>query len=388
MDRSGAIAATLWLGALTPPPVGAQATESKERIAALEETLPALLPKHHVAALSVAVIRRGRVVWSAAYGEQGPGVRATPATLFNVASMAKPVSAETILRLVAAGRLTLDEPMAPTWVDPDVAGDPRHLKLTPRLALSHQTGFPNWRRMNAGGRLAFLTDPGTRFGYSGEGYNYVARFAEKRLGAGFEQLADEKVFGPIGLTRMSYSSRPWMAGLVATPMDTVGRWGTPDLHPEGQWKAADDVFTTAAEYARFMISVMKGEGLNPGLAAERMRFHVSIAGEWPCVIEPVDRCPNRAGMALGWFRFDYGDGAVIWHGGDDWGEHSLAYFYPKTQDGYVILVNGGSGRYAVIDAADLLDDRSPIPSYRAAHRSPIGTWLRALLDAEYAGKLR
>jgi hypothetical protein len=178
-----------------------------------------------------------------------------------------------------------------------------------------------------------------------------------------------------------------MEGLVATPMDTVGQWGTADLRPEGDWKAADDVFTTAPEYARFLVSVMKGEGLHPRIADERMKVQTSIEGEWPCVAEPADRCPDVAGMALGWFRFDYGSHPVIWHGGDDWGEHSLAYFYPETQDGFVILVNGGSGRYAVIDAADLLDDHSPIPAFTAARRSPIGTWLRALLDAAYAGKL-
>jgi CubicO group peptidase (beta-lactamase class C family) len=129
------------------------------------KALAALLGKHRVAAISVAVVRQGQLVWSAVYGQQGPGRPATSQTLFNVASMAKPIAAETVLRLVSAGRLSLDDSMDPGWVDPDVAGDPRHSKLTPRLALSHQTGFPNWRRMNQGGRLAFLVEPGTRFGY-------------------------------------------------------------------------------------------------------------------------------------------------------------------------------------------------------------------------------
>ena len=109
----------------------------------LADALAALLGKHHVAALSVAVVKRGTIAWSAVYGEQGPGKPATSQTLFNVASMAKPISAETVLRLVSAGRLSLDDPMDPGWVDPDVADDPRHMRLTPRIALSHQTGFPN-----------------------------------------------------------------------------------------------------------------------------------------------------------------------------------------------------------------------------------------------------
>ena len=368
-------------------PAMAQATLSPKRMAELDAGLPALLDRYHVAALGVGIIRQGEIIWTRAYGEQAPGIPASTETLFNVASMTKPITAETILRLVAAGRISLDEPMAPSWVDPDVAGDPRHLRLTPRIALSHQTGFPNWRYLNESGQLGFLFDPGSRFGYSGEGYTYVARFAEKKLGAGFELLADEYVFRPIGMASTSYSRRDWMVGRIATPKDTTGAWGKPDLHPEGRWNAADDIFTTVHDYATFMISVMNAEGLSPELAVERIRTETSIASEWPCVAKPADRCPNPAGMTLGWFRFDYGAEPLIWHGGDDWGEHGLAYYYPRTRAGVVVLVNGGNGRYAELDALDLLDDHPPIPSFAKARRSPLAVWLRSLLDAAYAGKL-
>jgi CubicO group peptidase (beta-lactamase class C family) len=346
-----------------------------------------LIAKYHVAGLGAGVMRGGKLVWTGFYGEQGPGIKATAATLFNVASMAKPITAETIVRAAAAGQLSLDQPMAPTWVDPDIASDRRHLALTPRIALSHRTGFPNWRRMNRGGKLAFLVDPGTRFGYSGEGFNYVARFAEKKTGETLEALADKYVFRPMGMTQTSYSQRGWMTGRVATPMDTTGHWGKPDLHPAGHWSAADDIYTTVADYAGFLSGVMSGQGLTAEQAADRFRAEVDISPEWPCVAKPADRCPDHASYALGWFRFDYGADPVIWHGGDDWGEHSIAYFYPKTRDGVIVLVNGGNGRYAVIDAVDLLDDHSPIPAFAKAHRSPIGGWLRALLDAAYAGTL-
>ena len=383
--RSGPL--LVLLGALVVPPIAGGQTPTPSRIRELDQALPAILARRHVAGIAVAVIRNGRVTWSAEYGLQGPGTKATDSTLFNGASMAKPVTAETILRLANAGRLSLDESMATALVDPDVAGDPRHVKLTPRVALSHQTGFPNWRRENKGGKLAFLVDPGSRFGYSGEGYNYVARFAEKKLGVPFDALVDEMVFRPIGLRSSSLSSREWMAGRVATPMDTTGRWGKPDLRPAGDWKAADDLFTTARDYAEFMISVMNGDAVRPERAAERISIQVDIGNQWPCVTKPAELCPSRAGFALGWFRFDYGDDQVIWHGGDDWGEHSLAYFYPKTRDGVVVLVNGGSGRFAVTDALDLLDDQSPIERFARARRSPIAAWLSALLEAAYAGKL-
>lgn len=166
------------------------------------------------------------MLWTRVYGEQSPGVPATEQTLYNVASLAKPVSAETMLRLAAAGRVSLDEPLAGYWVDPDVAADPRHQRLTPRIALSHRTGFPNWR-FQAGGTLAFERDPGAALGYSGEGYEYARRFAQRKLGAGWESLASQYVFGPLGLTRTTYTRQPWFAGRIALPYGREGRYRDP-----------------------------------------------------------------------------------------------------------------------------------------------------------------
>ena len=87
-----------------------------------------------------------------AYGEAAPGMPASNATLYNIASMSKPISAEVILRLAAVNKLSLDEPMHAYWVDPDLAADPRAKLLTTRMALDHQTGFANWRR-ETGGKL-------------------------------------------------------------------------------------------------------------------------------------------------------------------------------------------------------------------------------------------
>jgi hypothetical protein len=63
-------------------------------------------------------------------------------------------------------------------VDPDIAQDPWHKLLTPRLSLTHQTGFTNWRH-HTENVLQIQWEPGTQTGYSGEGYDYVARFADK-----------------------------------------------------------------------------------------------------------------------------------------------------------------------------------------------------------------
>ena len=156
------------------------------------------------------------------------------------------------------GQMTLDEPMARYWVDPDIATDPRRERLTARLALNHQSGFPNWRPDSAGGRLAFLFDPGSAFGYSGEGYDYVGRFAEKRVGRDFESLAQQYVLGPAGMTSTSYSSRGRMRNRLAIPLDTAGAWARPQVSDSGHWSGANNLITTIGDYARFVVSVSAG----------------------------------------------------------------------------------------------------------------------------------
>ena len=93
----------------------------KARAAQLDSVFPALLAKHGVATAGIGVLRGGKLVMTRYYGEQSPGVPPSRATLFNVASITKTVAAEAILRLVAAGKLSLDDSMASHWVDPDVA---------------------------------------------------------------------------------------------------------------------------------------------------------------------------------------------------------------------------------------------------------------------------
>jgi len=134
------------------------------RITALDAIVPTLLAKHDVPAVGMDVATVDGVVLAATYGGARSGERADEGTLFNGASVTKMLAAETVLRLSATGAFSIDEPMAPIWVDPNVADDPRHELLTPRHALAHQTGFPNWRSQADDNRLAFSFTPGTRPG--------------------------------------------------------------------------------------------------------------------------------------------------------------------------------------------------------------------------------
>lgn len=340
------------LGAQSARPASPSvASTTPDARATLDARAPGWLAEHGVPSLAVAYIRDGQVAWTRVYGNQADGVPASDSTLYNIASLTKPLFAELVLRLAADGRLSLDEPMSPVWTDPDVASDPRHDAFTPRLALSHQLGFTNWRRETEGVlRIGF--QPGTQFRYSGEGYEYARRFVERKLGASTNDLARQYVFGPAGMRSTSFVRQPWFTGRTAMPMGPEGRWGTPSTDDEAN--AADDIHTTIGDYARFVISVMAHDRLPAALAAQRDSIHAT--GAERCDPAKVPVCPVRIGYGLGWTVFEYADPAqnVLWHTGGDWGEKTIVFYWPNRREGAVLFTNGAKGFDVMVPAATLL----------------------------------
>lgn len=342
------------------------------RIARLEAQVPGLIAKHRVAGVGIALIEEGQVVWSGSFGERAPGEPVTAETMFNTASVAKTVTAETVLRLVQGGRISLDEPISQHWTDDDLADDPRYQSLTPRILLSHRSGLLNWPFAYEDGKLAFVSEPGERLTYSGAGYEMLAHFVEAKLGEDFETLARTAVFEPMGLRGISLSRREWIDPFIPRPMDGEGVYHPPYTYPGsgwvkpiGYWDGADDLYVTVADYATFLLGVMSGDGVGEELAAER--FHVvsdasGIPG-WACVVKPAARCPERHGYGLGWAVFEYADRTFIQHGGTDFGEHAMVYFVPETRQGVVIFVNGGNGTFVALDILDLLEERHPLAEH-------------------------
>jgi CubicO group peptidase (beta-lactamase class C family) len=363
--------ATAAAGDLLSTPAHRTSSSSFSRAALADAGVPPLLAKWRVAGAGIAVIRGYRVIWTGYYGEQGPGVPASSNTMFNTASVAKSITAETVLRLVAQGRLSLDEPIAKFYSEPDLAGDARYAKLTPRLILIHESGLLNWSYNYEDKKLAFVADPGVRFGYSGAAFDILAKFLEKKLGVDFETLVKTTLFKPIGMQSISMSRRASIDSRVTTPMNADGVYeapyttAQPDWH-HGSWSAASDLYVSIEDYAKFLISVMRQEGMTPALTADRWRVQASFAGakEWECFAAPFVTCPNAYGFGLGYLVFDYKDAKFIWAGGNDSGENALAYFSSNAPgDAVIVFVNGGNGIYATTDIIDLVDPTQKLAAY-------------------------
>jgi CubicO group peptidase (beta-lactamase class C family) len=331
--------------------------------AKISQDVPGWLKQYNVPSASVAYIANGRLAWTVVAGEQSPGVPATDKTLYNIASLTKPIVAETILRLASQNKLQLDEFIYPYWVDPDIKNNPWNKLLTPRLCLSHQTGFANWRRMT-NGILTFKFQPGTQSSYSGEGFFYVARFAQNKAGQPFDRLAQNYVLGPLGMKDTSFIVQDWFNGRLAQPY-TNSVFLPPAL--TSTWNAADLVETTITDYARFVASVMRNDGLSPAIAAERLvmtrDWTSEDAREQVCTHEtPGTACHISAGMGLGWQIIVHNGVTIVDHSGSDTGVNTHAFFVPSKHVGAVIFTNGENGSKVIGEIVHVL---SPDPVYAA-----------------------
>lgn len=287
------------------------------------------LKENHVPTLGLGIIENGKLQQIKVFGEITKGIPAPYNTIFNVASLTKPVTAMVALKLVSSGKWNLDEPVYKYWTDPDIANDPRNRQLTTRLILSHQTGFPNWRWMSDDKRLHFQFSPGTRYQYSGEGLEYLRKAMEKKFHKSLQQLADELIFQPLKM----YDTRYVWDKNVDTSRLAIGYDKNGNAYQTVKNKtpnAADDLLTTIEDYGKFLISVMNGDGLTKKVFEE--------------MTSPQVASTKGKHFGLGFEIYDLGDGAyALSHGGDDNGVHTIVFIFPKTKQGLLIFTNADTG---------------------------------------------
>jgi CubicO group peptidase (beta-lactamase class C family) len=322
-----------------------------------------------VSSVSIARIEDGAIVFSAVFGSQSPGRAATPATLYNIASMTKPISAEVVLRLASSRNISLDEPIYPYWIDSDIAKDDRHKLLTPRIALSHQTGFPNWRA-ETGGVLAFNCTPGSAYTYSGEGYEYLARFVEKKIGVCFEDLAQSLVLDPAGMQDTSYTKRAWFRGRVAFPTTCQGISFLPVFAET--LLASHLMYTTTTDYANFMLSLMTSVGVTADVASERSTVQLKRKACSSTLLQAEDSI-WEFGYGLGWEIMRFRNRTVLWHRGTDYGVFTIGYFSPSSRTGTIIFTNSANGARVLRPVMEgLAEDPAFIDCFLARARIDIG----------------
>ncbi|AYZ13083.1 DUF4440 domain-containing protein [Chryseobacterium arthrosphaerae] len=294
-----------------------------------DQSMQSWLKENNIPTLGLGVIEGGKLQQVKVFGDTKKGVSVPQNAYFNVASLTKPVTAMVALRLISSGKWKLDEPLGAYWTDPDIINDPRHQKLTTRIILSHQTGFPNWRWMNDDKKLNFQFDPGTKYQYSGEGFEYLRKALEKKFGKSLDQLAKELIFQTLKMHNTNYI---WDQNTDETKF-VAGYNEKGNAYPIEKIKtanAADDLHTTIEDYANFMISVMKGKNLKPEVFQEMIRKQVKVKED--------------KYFGLGLEIYDLGKGEyALSHGGADQGTRCIAIVLPDSGKGIVIFTNVDDG---------------------------------------------
>ncbi|TRX01740.1 serine hydrolase [Flavobacterium gawalongense] len=287
------------------------------------------LQENKVPTLGLGIIENGKLKQIKVFGEITKGVSAPYNTIFNVASLTKPVTAMVALKLVSLGKWNLDEPVYKYWTDLDIANDPRNKKLTTRLILSHQTGFPNWRFLNEDKKLHFQFDPRTKYQYSGEGLEYLKKALEKKFNKSLQQLANELIFQPLKM----YETRYVWDKNVDTSRLAIGYDKNGNAYETVRNKtpnAADDLLTTIEDYGKFLVSVMNSDGLTQKVFDEMISHQVESS--------------KGKHFGLGFEIYDLGNGEyALSHGGSDKGVQTIAFIFPKTKQGLLIFTNSDTG---------------------------------------------
>jgi CubicO group peptidase (beta-lactamase class C family) len=338
---------------------------------------------HRVPGVSVAVIDGGRIAWARAWGETeaGSGMPVDTATLFQAASISKPVAAAGALRLVEEGLLALDEDVnlrLRSWKVPE-NGFTASERVTLRRLLSHSAGttvhgFPGYAAGSAVPTLVQLLNgeppantpavqvnlvPGSRWRYSGGGTSVVQLLMSDVTERPFADWMGEHVLQPAGMRHSTYE-QPLPASRLAQAATGHRRDGTPipgrhHAYPE---QAAAGLWTTPSDLARFAIEIQRaytsgsGRILSPQMARRMLTLD---AGDY----------------GLGFGLEGKGDELWFQHGGSNAGFQSFFAALGARGQGAVVMTNGDAGGDLAIEILRAIAREYGMPGFAATEREVV-----------------
>ena len=313
-----------------------------------------------VPGLAIAIVYKDQVVYLKGFGvrEAGKPGRVDADTVFQLASMSKPVSATVVASLVGKGVLSWDDPVLrhdPGFEMFDPAVTPQ---VTIRDFFAHQSGLPGdagndleqigYERPEILRRLRYLEPSGpfrVQYAYSNFGLTQGAEAAAKAMGKPWEQVAAEELYGPLGMTRTSSRYAELIAhqnrARLHIPADgTPGRtWAARVLRQPDAQSPAGGISSSARDLAQWLRLELangkwKGKQLIEEAALAQTHLPQIVRGQ-----NPVTGAPSYYG--LGWGVDRDAQGRLVWShaGAFSQGARTLVHLLPAEELGIIVLAN-------------------------------------------------
>jgi CubicO group peptidase (beta-lactamase class C family) len=284
-----------------------------------------------VCAVSYATVRAGQL--STSGGASGCENARVPTedSVFQAASLSKPVFAYAVLKLAQEGSLKLDAPLVsylpqgyvhlqnpfafgrPPVTDRVVA--PELQAVTARMVLSHTSGLPNW----SSDPLAFEFKPGTDWQYSGEGFMLLQRVVETITNEKLDNFMRHRLFGPLGMSNTAFRWEPRFADAFIPGMPRYMKI-TDALSPFS-------LHTSARDYAKFLAALM----------ADPQAMQLIVQS--PARVDPK----LGLGWGLGWGTETGEKGTFIWQWGNNPGYRAFVMASTSAGDAVVMLTSSENG---------------------------------------------
>jgi CubicO group peptidase (beta-lactamase class C family) len=317
-----------------------------------------LMKQFNVPGVSIAVIKDFKIAATYVYGvaDVETGTPVTAETMFQAASISKPVAAMVSLKAVQNGRFSLDQDVnaiLKSWKVPD-GPFTKDRPVTPRSLMSHTSGtgdafgFPGYAPQAPRPSIPQILDgvqppsnlravrleraPMTGFEYSGGAVLIQQLALTDVVGKPFHEIAREWVLDPIGMSNSTFEQplSPAREKQAARAHNRMGaRMGDPwHVYPE---QAAAGLWTTPSDLARFAIEVqlaLAGKS-NRVLSQATVREMVTPVGVGP--------------YAVGFQIAKEGEGWYFMHGGSNFGFQCDLMAHRVHGYGAVIMTNSDSG---------------------------------------------
>ncbi len=284
-----------------------------------------------VCAVSYATIRAGKIANAGAASGCDHTRVPTDDSVFQAASLSKPIFAYAVLKLAQEGSLNLDAPLVsylpqgyvhiqnpfaigqPAITDRVVAPDIQ--AVTARMVLSHTSGLPNW----SSDPLAFDFKPGTGWQYSGEGFMLLQRTVESITNKGLDDFMRHQLFDPLGMSSTSFRWKPQFVDAFMP--------GMPRFVELPEAFAPLSLHTSAKDYAKFLAALL----------ADPLAIQLIV--EAPASVDP------KLGLSwgIGWGIERGEKETYIWQWGNNPGYRAFVMASTSSGDAVVVFTSSENG---------------------------------------------